>query len=189
MTAGDDAPDTPAAAGASTSDVSWKRLFADSLLDKGSKGGDVFVDVQEALAGKTVGVYFSAHWCVGVGCVRWYACDEMAVRLIQRQPIGPGSVECNQQQHVCLRTSSDNAQHSRGLGWWPGRDWGCQRGAGFSAPNEHPLTAHTAGARRAASSRRCCPTSTPSSKRYLRPFCKHSRGAVSFTWRASVFSA
>lgn len=44
---------------------SWKRLFADQLLDKGAKGGDEFVDTDAALRGKHVGLYFSAHWCGG----------------------------------------------------------------------------------------------------------------------------
>jgi hypothetical protein len=43
-------------------DFSWKKLFADKLQDQSSKGSEVFVDTDEALKGKHVALYFSAHW-------------------------------------------------------------------------------------------------------------------------------
>jgi hypothetical protein len=49
------------AAQASSGDFSWRSLFADKLVEnKGSK--QVEVPVDEALKGKHVALYFSAHW-------------------------------------------------------------------------------------------------------------------------------
>lgn len=44
-------------------DFSWKKLFSERLQDQSSKGGgEVYVDTDEALKGKYVALYFSAHW-------------------------------------------------------------------------------------------------------------------------------
>jgi hypothetical protein len=43
-------------------DFTWKKLFADRLQDQSSKGADVYIDTDEALRGKHVALYFSAHW-------------------------------------------------------------------------------------------------------------------------------
>lgn len=46
-------------------DFSWKRLLADRLQDQqgsNKQGAEVFVDTDEALKGKHVALYFSAHW-------------------------------------------------------------------------------------------------------------------------------
>lgn len=43
-------------------DFTWKKLLADRLQDQNSKGAEVYVDTDEALRGKHVALYFSAHW-------------------------------------------------------------------------------------------------------------------------------
>lgn len=43
-------------------DFTWKKLFADRLQDQYSKGAEVYVDTDEALKGRHVALYFSAHW-------------------------------------------------------------------------------------------------------------------------------
>jgi hypothetical protein len=43
-------------------DFTWKKLFADRLQDQSSKGAEVYIDTDEALRGKHVALYFSAHW-------------------------------------------------------------------------------------------------------------------------------
>lgn len=49
------------AADASSDSFSWRSLFADRLVE--NRGGkQVEVAVDEALKGKHVAVYFSAHW-------------------------------------------------------------------------------------------------------------------------------
>ncbi|KAF8058839.1 hypothetical protein HT031_005407 [Scenedesmus sp. PABB004] len=52
------APDAPPPA-----DFSWKKLFAEQLADKKAGGAAALIDVDAALKGKHVAVYFSAHWC------------------------------------------------------------------------------------------------------------------------------
>lgn len=42
--------------------VDLQALLGDTLLVKDAAGGVKSVPTGEALAGKTVGVYFSAHW-------------------------------------------------------------------------------------------------------------------------------
>jgi hypothetical protein len=42
---------------------SWYKLFGSVLLDKDANSQQISVPVDEALLGKHVAVYFSAHWC------------------------------------------------------------------------------------------------------------------------------
>jgi hypothetical protein len=55
-------PSTSSAAAELPADFTWKKLLADRLQDQNSKGAEVYVDTDEALRGKHVALYFSAHW-------------------------------------------------------------------------------------------------------------------------------
>eukprot|EP00878_Enallax_costatus_P044465 GHUV01053103.1.p1 GENE.GHUV01053103.1~~GHUV01053103.1.p1 ORF type:complete len:175 (+),score=11.38 GHUV01053103.1:78-527(+) len=46
-----------------TEGFSWTSLFAQKLVDKGAGGESIDVPADDALKGKHVGIYFSAHWC------------------------------------------------------------------------------------------------------------------------------
>ena len=47
-----------------TEGFSWTSLFAQKLIDKGGEGEPIEVFADDALKGKHVGLYFSAHWWV-----------------------------------------------------------------------------------------------------------------------------
>lgn len=49
-----------------TDGFTWTSLFAQKLIDKGAGSEPTEMPVDEALQGKHVGLYFSAHWWVGL---------------------------------------------------------------------------------------------------------------------------